>query len=248
MRRLIVLALLVLVAVVVWVSVVPVQAREEIKLTTIVPDQQVVRIKKGIVSEANYKSAVFPDTSILAKSLIIDEGSVGIGTTNPQGKLDVNGSIAVGGQQGASGQVLTSQGAGNVPVWSNTAGTVNAVQVSSSILITAPLSYVAMPGMTLTINTTVPNSKVLISFSGSFKNRLNAGQGIRLMINGAVKFETVGGENIAPDNWNVNSFQWVERFPSAGAQTISIVWKNCVRANCSNTDNLPYVLNAIELR
>ena len=238
----------VLIAVIVCVSAAPVQAREEIKLTTIVPDQSVLRVKKGIVSETNYNPSAFPDASIPAKSLLV-EGSVGIGTTNPQGKLDVNGSIAVGGQQGASGQVLTSQGAGNVPVWSNAAGTVNAVQVSNSTLTTAAQSsWVALPGMTLTINTTVPNSKVLISFSSSFKNYNYAGQWVRLMINGSEKFDTLGAGNVVPAVWNVNSFQWIERFPRAGAQTISIEWKNCWVDNCSNTDNLPYVLNAIELR
>lgn len=43
-------------------------------------------------------------------------GSIGIGTTNPQGKLDISGGcLAVNGSCGTSGQVLTSQGAGVVP-------------------------------------------------------------------------------------------------------------------------------------
>ncbi|MBI1839161.1 MAG: hypothetical protein HYR95_02630 [Candidatus Colwellbacteria bacterium] len=43
-------------------------------------------------------------------------GSVGIGTTTPQGKLDINGSLAVGGSQGTVNQVLTSQGPGVAPM------------------------------------------------------------------------------------------------------------------------------------
>ena len=43
------------------------------------------------------------------------DGNVGIGTLNPQGKLDLNGSLAVAGNQGTPGQVLQSQGAGAAP-------------------------------------------------------------------------------------------------------------------------------------
>jgi len=54
---------------------------------------------------------------------ITNTGNVGIGTTNPQAKLDINGSLAisgslaVGGNEGVAGQVLISQGAGAVPMW-----------------------------------------------------------------------------------------------------------------------------------
>lgn len=54
---------------------------------------------------------------------------VGIGTANPQGKLDLNGSLAVAGDQGSTGEVLTSQGTGANPVWSE----VTAVPADNSV-------------------------------------------------------------------------------------------------------------------
>lgn len=56
-------------------------------------------------------------------------GNVGVGTPSPQGTLDINGSLAVAGDQGSSGQVLTSQGPGANPVWSE----VTAVPVDNSV-------------------------------------------------------------------------------------------------------------------
>lgn len=52
-------------------------------------------------------------------------GNVGIGNNSPTAKLDVTGNIKFtgdlqpGGLAGASGQVLTSQGAGSSPIWSS---------------------------------------------------------------------------------------------------------------------------------
>jgi hypothetical protein len=64
------------------------QPREEIRLTTIIPDQQVLRVKKGIISTTNYRQATFPDSNVQANSLLV-EGNVGIGTTNPISILDI---------------------------------------------------------------------------------------------------------------------------------------------------------------
>ncbi|MFH1180806.1 MAG: hypothetical protein V1705_00160 [bacterium] len=47
----------------------------------------------------------------------IFDGKVGIGTTNPQGKLDLFGSLAIGGNQGTAGQILQSQGPSLTPTW-----------------------------------------------------------------------------------------------------------------------------------
>ena len=90
MKRTIISAVLILVAVTLIVSVSH-GAREEITLTTIVPDQHILRVQKGIVSETNYRTSVFPDTSIPAKSLIIDEGNIGLGTTAPKTKTGESG-------------------------------------------------------------------------------------------------------------------------------------------------------------
>jgi len=72
------------------------QPREEIKLTTIIPDQQVLRVKKGIISTTNYRQADFPDGSIPSQSLIIDEGNVGIGTIAPIARLDISSAARTG--------------------------------------------------------------------------------------------------------------------------------------------------------
>jgi hypothetical protein len=98
MKILLAVALLVLVAMSASMPTVCAEPREEIKLTTIIPDQQVLRVKKGIISTANYRQATFPDGSIPANSLIVAEGDVGIGTTAPRtpapngliGNLDTN--------------------------------------------------------------------------------------------------------------------------------------------------------------
>lgn len=84
----------------------------------------------------------------------ITGGNVGIGTTNPQGKLDINGSLAVAGDQGTSGQVLTSQGSGANPVWSDVTAVPDDNSVSQAKLKTAigevsttvPSSLLTLPG------------------------------------------------------------------------------------------------------
>jgi len=61
----------------------------------------------------------FEGKALVTDELII-EGNVGIGTMSPQGKLDINGgALAVNGNPGTIGQVLTSQGPGTSPVWSS---------------------------------------------------------------------------------------------------------------------------------
>jgi hypothetical protein len=67
-------------------------------------------------------------------------GNVGIGTTAPSQRLDVagnvrfSGALMPGGNAGASGQVLVSQGAGT-PAWQTlTASTVNAWSLSGNVL------------------------------------------------------------------------------------------------------------------
>ncbi|OGW95299.1 MAG: hypothetical protein A3I73_02075 [Omnitrophica bacterium RIFCSPLOWO2_02_FULL_45_16] len=67
----------------------PVSA-EEIRLTTIVPDQTIERAKKGAIGETYSNPATIPDGSIPTSGLLV-EGNVGIGTTNPAAKLEVSG-------------------------------------------------------------------------------------------------------------------------------------------------------------
>jgi len=65
-------------------------AREEITLTTIIPDQRVLMVNKGVVGY-NYRRACAqdPDNYVQNNDLLV-EGNVGIGTTQPRAILDIN--------------------------------------------------------------------------------------------------------------------------------------------------------------
>ncbi len=73
---------------------------------------------------------------------------VGVGTDSPSSTLDVQGDmnftqeLRVNGDQGASGQVLTSQGAGSAPIW-QTASESNAFSTSANITSNAPGNYIS---------------------------------------------------------------------------------------------------------
>jgi hypothetical protein len=117
MNRLLVSSFLILVAIAASTPTVYAQSREEIKLTTIIPDQHTLRVRKGIVSTGRYRQADFPDSSIPSQSLIIDEGNVGIGTINPSTRLHINngataGAIRITDGTQAAGKVLTSDANG----------------------------------------------------------------------------------------------------------------------------------------
>ena len=88
MKRRAVLVLLVLAAVTVCVSVVYGQSKEEITLTTIVPDQTTLLVKKGAVGNNYYRT----NPASIQNSDLYVEGNVGIGTTMPGAKLQVTGS------------------------------------------------------------------------------------------------------------------------------------------------------------
>jgi len=68
-------------------------AREEITLTTIIPDQGVLMVNKGVVGY-NYRRACAqdPDNYIQNNDLLV-EGNVGIGTTAPAERLEINGGV-----------------------------------------------------------------------------------------------------------------------------------------------------------
>ncbi len=71
----------------------------------------------------------FTGTSTGGNSILFDDGTnVGIGTSTPSQKLDINGNLSLngalmpGGSAGTAGQVLLSTGSGTAPVWGNTNG------------------------------------------------------------------------------------------------------------------------------
>ena len=90
MKKLILLSVI-LVSVVITVPM----SAEEVRLTTIVPDQTTLRVKNGAVG-TNYSK---PATSIPADTLLV-EGNVGIGTTTPGAKLAVVGNATITGNVG----------------------------------------------------------------------------------------------------------------------------------------------------
>ncbi|OGW94722.1 MAG: hypothetical protein A3K16_01625 [Omnitrophica bacterium RIFCSPLOWO2_01_FULL_45_24] len=92
MKRLI--SLLILLSIVIAAPV----SAEEIRLTTIVPDQTILRAKKGAIGETYSNPATIPDSSIPASALLV-EGNVGIGTgtTSLTEKLTVSGNTKISG-------------------------------------------------------------------------------------------------------------------------------------------------------
>jgi hypothetical protein len=79
--------------------------------------------KSGEADTAEYAFATNTDndwdTDTSGFNIYRISGNVGIGTLSPQGKLDISGSLAVAGNVGDSGQILTSQGAGDNPIWND---------------------------------------------------------------------------------------------------------------------------------
>jgi len=111
MKRSAVLTLLVLAAVVIWASVAYVQAREEIKLTTIVPDQTTALFKKGVVG-TTYLNTYRANPDSIPDNVLYVEGNVSVGTIAVPARLDVVGQVKItDGNQGA-GKVLTSDASG----------------------------------------------------------------------------------------------------------------------------------------
>lgn len=99
--------------------------------------------------------------------------NVGVGTSNPVEKLDVNGNINVtgtikaNGTDGTPNQVLMKNGSGNL-TWSGMPYPPSAFDTSAAFLSqTARNSWVTDPGISVTVPET---GKYLISFYGSMFN------------------------------------------------------------------------------
>jgi fibronectin-binding autotransporter adhesin len=90
--------------------------------------------------------------------------------------LELTGTTSFDGQQGTSGQVLTSAGTGNTPTWTTpTTGTVTSVAATAGTGISVSGSPITSSG-TLTITNTAPDQTVVltagtgISTSGTYPN------------------------------------------------------------------------------
>lgn len=69
-------------------------------------------------NDGDMKNDVWYSSLHSAVMKMMSNGNVGIGTTNPQGKLDISGGcLAVGGSCGTAGQFLQTQVTGANPMW-----------------------------------------------------------------------------------------------------------------------------------
>ena len=128
------------------------------------------------------KNLVFISFVLLSTSLF---AQVGIGTTTPAEQLDVDGNIQFSGElkpngaSGNSGQVLTSQGVGNVNEWKSPTNTLynNSYQNYGSSELTANSgTYTVLPGLTQSVNLT-GNAKVIITADGGMMTSSSANNG-----------------------------------------------------------------------
>lgn len=97
------------------------------------PRRQMVSV--GYARSAPWDDDWTPDTA--GFNIYRLTGSVGIGTPSPQGKLDINGPLAVAGDVGTDGQFLKTRGAGASPVWSDVSAVPGDNSVSQAKLKTA---------------------------------------------------------------------------------------------------------------
>ncbi len=101
------------------------------------PRRRIVSVGYALHSEftdtAEYAFSAPPDddwdTDTAGFNIYRMTGNIGIGTPSPQGKLDINGPLAVAGDVGTDGQFLKTQGPGINPVWSD----VTAVPADNSV-------------------------------------------------------------------------------------------------------------------
>ncbi|MBX6362179.1 MAG: hypothetical protein IRZ03_19175 [Acidobacterium ailaaui] len=152
--------------------------------------------------------AKFTGSNTLGNSIIYDNGTnVGIGTTTPGQRLDVSGSVKFTGalmpndNAGTPGQVLTSQGAGTPPIWTNissqawsltgnagtTAGT-NFIGTTDSVDMVFKTKNIENMRITATgnvgIGTTTPAQKLDVNGGASITGGLNVNSKVNFLVGG----------------------------------------------------------------
>lgn len=179
--------------------------------------------------------------------------NVGIGTNDPQQKLDVNGNLNVdgaimpNGDAGSDGQVLMSSGANKPPVWVDLGAVVfdqsgTAVYGSGQVTISSLGVWTQVPGLTYTINVD-SGTVVLVSTFGSTENTADGSNtgctaNVGIFIDGALPANgSLQKLSLASNNKIVGGANWAmyQAYALApGTHTISVRAKLVT----SNTTNL----------
>jgi len=130
---------------------------------------------------------------------ITNTGNVGIGTTDPQGKLDISGGpLAINGNVGQSGQFLKSQGPGQPPIWASVGGvpfggdgsdgpldltTDTTIDLGGAAVFIKNYTYINIPsGVTLSFTNPHDNGTIII-----FKSQGD------VTISGTINLKNIGG-------------------------------------------------------
>lgn len=179
--------------------------------------------------------------------------NVGIGTNDPQQKLDVNGNLNVdgaimpNGDAGSDGQVLMSSGANKPPVWVDLGAVVfdqsgTAVYGSGQVTISSLGVWTQVPGLTYTIHVD-SGTVVLVSTFGSTENTADGSNtgctaNVGIFIDGALPANgSLQKLSLASNNKIVGGANWAmyQAYALApGTHTISVRAKLVT----SNTTNL----------
>jgi hypothetical protein len=175
-------------------------------------------------------------SSFTEKMRILSNGNVGIGSTAPTEKLDVNGNVRFSNAlmpnniPGTTGQVLVSQGAGVAPVWKSAASVLKAYAVFSTRTTINSTSWIDVTGLSQTITTTGP-AIFIISTYGSLEiistSYYQSGAEIQILQNGTPipnAFQTHDWFDEASSTGTINhwSFQTLVSVASAGTYTFKV--------------------------
>jgi len=218
MKRFILSALTVLTVVTILTSVAHAVPREEITLTTIVPDQTVLIVKKGVVGY-NYHRAAAANPDAIPNSDLYVEGNVGIGTTTPHipapnsltGNLDVNDVWIRGAGDGAGAWASEATNSHN-----------SDGAIITTLISTNSTTFVDMPDMSITLTT--KGNNVFVSFSVQVNNHNNETL-FQLLEDGVAVLQSgTGHTNQGKGSDNV-SFQYLAKSLAAGSHTWRVQWR-----------------------
>jgi hypothetical protein len=151
-------------------------------------------------------------SGLIERISILDGGNVGIGTTNPTAKLEVNGLLKLSGGSPGAGKFLISDNTG-LASWYDLTPSLVGAGVSGNTLRNNGSGWVATSslyndGSRIGIGTTTPGSLLEIkAASGTADIELNASAGdnaiVRLNKNGASNYSTLRFKTSGTVNWDL---------------------------------------------